>query len=164
MKRCALVALPAILISMFYLPLFCFSQQQYFQKTYEFTQSTTARSIKPTYDNGFIICGATHEGSGGGDDLDFLLIKTDSIGNKQWYKHYGDIRNDKAYSVVETPDSGFAICGQTQCEGGYKDLYLIKTDRFGNKIWESKAGSEYNEYGMNIQNTADGGFIVVLFY
>lgn len=147
-----------------FLPLIGMSQQQFFQKTYEFSQSTTARSIKPTYDNGFIICGATHEGSGNGNDLDFLLIKTDSMGTKKWYKHFGDIRNDKAYSVVETADSGFAICGQTQCEGGYKDLYIVRTDKDGNKLWDTKVGGEYNEYGMNIQNTTDGGFIVVGFY
>ena len=61
------------------------------------------------------------------------LVKLDSDGNLLWSKSYGGSGNDFGWSVEQTTDSGFVITGNTDSFGrGNRDVYLIKTDRFGN--------------------------------
>jgi len=61
------------------------------------------------------------------------FVKLDSDGNMLWSKTYGGSGNDFGWSVKQTMDSGFVITGNTDSFGrGNRDVYLIKTDRFGN--------------------------------
>jgi hypothetical protein len=61
---------------------------------------------------------AGHTRSFGAGLHDFLLLKTDSLGNLQWVKTYGGPNEDWAYSVYEAHDPG-----STESFGaGLKDL------------------------------------------
>lgn len=113
-------------------------------KTYGGVSSDYAYSVKETADSGFIIAGITNSFGIGGD---VYLIRTDASGNHLWSKSYGGAGRDVGWSVQNTLDGGFAIGGYTTSFGaGNNDVYLIKTDEFGNSgCHESTAATVVND-------------------
>lgn len=80
--------------------------------------------IKQTYDKGYILVGYSEQ-TGRGEDV--YVVRTDSMGDTLWTKTLGGIDDERAYSVVQTPDSGFAIVGQTYSFGaGGSDAFFLK--------------------------------------
>jgi hypothetical protein len=116
------------------------------------------RSVQQTSDGGFIIVGYTASFGAG----DVWLIKTDANGNKQWDRTFGGRYPDGGWSVQQTSDGGFIIVGDTASFGaGWADVWLIKTDADGNKLWDRTFGGSSYDYGYSVQQTSDGGFIIV---
>lgn len=110
--------------------------------------------INLTSDGGYIICGISAS--------QVYLVKTDVDGNTLWEKHFGGDKEEEGYSVQQTMDGGFIICGETQSFGsGNSDIYLIKTDESGNKIWEKAIGGTSEDCGYSVQQSTDGGFIII---
>jgi hypothetical protein len=96
----------------------------------EYGKDYHSNSAISVSDNGFITEineGQANNGSNMG------LLKTDSLGNVLWSKKYGGLLEDNCNSVVETNDGGFLLVGYTNSFGsGSKDIYIVKTDNFGN--------------------------------
>ena len=83
-----------------------------------------AFDIKECYDHGFIMVGYSEQ-PGRGEDV--YIVRTNSIGDTLWTRTLGGDYNDRAYSVVQTPDSGFAIVGNTYSYGaGGSDAFFLK--------------------------------------
>lgn len=118
------------------------------------------RSIVKTFDGGYAIAGTTSSFGAGSDD--FYLIKTDGMGTVQWTKTYGGSGSDQAWELVQTPDSGFCIAGQTASFGASpNDCYVVRTDANGNLIWDKKVGAASQaDIAYSITNTNDGGFAI----
>jgi len=132
------------------------------EKTFSKNKNDYADSVDKTSDGGYILAGGTGTISIGTPDLvDVYLIKTDSNGNKQWDKIFGGAKSDTAHSVQQTSDSGYIIAGFTTSFDTYGDAYLIKTDSSGNKQWEKNFGGAYTDGAYSVQQTTDGGYIVV---
>ncbi len=88
-------------------------------------------SVDESSDGGFIITGETR--SFGIGQQDVYLIKTDNTGDTLWTKRFGDINESRGFSVQETQDGGYVLCGSTySSETENTDVYLIKTDVNGN--------------------------------
>ncbi|MBI2970861.1 MAG: hypothetical protein HYY37_00405 [Candidatus Aenigmarchaeota archaeon] len=126
--------------------------------------------VQKTSDGNYIITGMTASFSEKGVE-DVYLLKIDSHGNKLWEKAIGGDKSEMGYSVQQTTDGGYVIVGQTvwsikgadMGEGGYasqSDIYLIKTDTYGNKIWEKTFGGSSMDRGFSVQQTSDGGYII----
>jgi hypothetical protein len=78
-----------------------------------------------------------------------------------WTQAYGGIASDWAYSVVETPDGGFAIAGATHSfsTGPFPyllpDFWLVKTDALGNMQWNRTYA---DGVAYSLIATSDGGY------
>jgi hypothetical protein len=130
-----------------------------FEKTYGGTLSDAGFSVHQIKDGGFIIAGYTWSFGSGWSDV--YLIKTDPFGDTLWTKTYGDVSGDRGLSVRQTSDSGFIITGSKRTfSGGYIDVYLIKTDSFGDTLWTKTFGGHKYDYGSSVQQTSDGGFVI----
>ncbi|RLF41680.1 MAG: hypothetical protein DRN12_02570 [Thermoplasmata archaeon] len=115
--------------------------------------------VEETRDGGFIIVGEFDRF--GCDDI--WLIKTDSEGNMVWNKSFGGGSWDEAYCVKETIDEGYIIVGGTYSYSRYgdEDLWLIKTDQYGNKEWGRILGGSGYDGGHFVDVINDGSYIVV---
>jgi len=114
-------------------------------------------SVQQTADGGYIICGKI------GDHL--WLIRTDAEGNTIWDKTFVAQHIDQGNSVQQTTDGGYIVCGWTcpLIQGwivGKPNVWLIKTDIDGNKLWDKMFGGELYAEGASVQQTTDGGYII----
>jgi len=133
------------------------------------------------YDEGLsVIC--TNDGGYaiGGYTFDFLpppnltgdpiVIKTDSVGNQQWFKNYGTPYIDSHGMICSTQDGnmvlGFGYCdsmsgGGPSTEGNpFRKITFIKIDNSGNTIWNKKYGKSEGELELvNIRENSDGTII-----
>lgn len=119
-----------------------------------------ANSIQLTYDGAFIIAGTKEVEPYDDPHQEFWLIKTDVDGNMLWDRTYGGAGYDAAYSVRQASDSGFILVGTTEIPGSLEDIRLVKTDRDGNLLWEKTYGGLLNDAGMDLLQTADGGYLL----
>jgi hypothetical protein len=82
--------------------------------------------------------------------FDVYLLRIDNNGDTLWTRTFGGDGGQQGFSIKETSDRGFIICGSTN------DIsYLVKTDSEGNLIWErTHAGN----CAYDVIQTADGGY------
>ena len=117
-------------------------------------------SVQQTSDGGYIIAG--YNFSWTTFDVDIYLIKTDAIGDTIWTRTYGGSNDDKGYSVQQTSDGGYIIAGKTSSYGaGSSDVWLIKTDANGDTVWTRTFGGDLSDIGKSVQQTENGGYIIV---
>mgnify|MGYP003324117204 FL=1 len=130
------------------------------QRSYGDAQDETANSIDISIDGGFIISGEVINENTGFSLC--YLIKIDNEGELDWSNTFGGSQNDNGLSVISTNDAGFAITGMTRSLGDSNgDVWLIKVNSNGEMEWERTYGGDDNEYGRTIQQTVDGGYIII---
>lgn len=117
--------------------------------------------IIQTGDGGYAFVGATQSWGGSGGKI--WLVKIDADGNQQWVQTYGGTGEPtpNAFSVVQTPDRGYAIAGVTYSFGAVGgDFCLIKTDSSGNSVWAKTYGGSNYEVAYGMVQSDDGGFLL----
>lgn len=122
-------------------------------KTFDNEDYESGSYVDQTTDNGYITTG-----SAGGD---LWLIKSNSQGKTLWIKTYGGEDSDTGAGVQETNDGGYVIVGSTSSFGNLTQVWLIKTDANGDTLWTKTFGGISSDYGHSIQQTTDGGYIIV---
>jgi len=135
-------------------------------KAYGRPGSEAAVSVKQTTDGGYIIAG-TSENTLGPLGPDMCLIKTNSVGDTLWAKLYGGSMIDECYEVIQTTDGGYIMVGKSfsfSTSGDY-DVYVVKVNSLGNVQWSKTYGDSgngsKNDIGYSIQQTSDGGYVIV---
>jgi len=129
-----------------------------FQKTYGGNADDEGYCVQQTSDGGYIISGQTI--SYGAVGWDVYLIKTNNTGDTLWTKTFGGTNHESGYSVIQTNDGGYIVCGVTNSFSNPYDVYLLKTDSNGNLLWSKAYGGANLESGKCVQQTNDNGFII----
>jgi hypothetical protein len=112
-------------------------------------------SVVQTHDGGFAFVGY---GKIGG----LLLVKTDASGNSEWNKtYYSGEGDDRAASIIQTSDGGYAIVGTMVGVHQPNRYWLIKTDSFGNKLWDQGYGESGLDSTFSGIQTTDGGYAII---
>ena len=116
-----------------------------------------AKAILST-DDGYVMAGSTE--SYGHGDFDAYLVKLDKEGKQVWYNAFGGKDDETAEDIIAT-DDGYILVGSTDSFGlNYKDIYVIKTDKKGKKVWERKYGGNYDDEAYAISKAPDGGYVI----
>ncbi len=136
-------------------------RNQVFIKLFGGTGSEEGNDFLQMNDDGFIIVGSTTSYDEG--DKDVFIVKTDSVGNKQWTRRYGDQFDNLARSVILSSDNNsIIICGETQRENDRRDILLIELDLNGNLINQQNHGrAEWDEFGVDIIEAISDGYLIV---
>lgn len=130
-----------------------------FARTFGGSGSDLGYSVQQTSDSGYIILGQT--ASFGAGKKDAWLIKADANGAEMWSRTFGGSEDDGGYAVLQTDDCGFIMAGYTMSFGaGETDIWLIKTDAEGKKVWSRTIGGSGIDLGFSVRQTMDGGYII----
>jgi parallel beta-helix repeat protein len=115
------------------------------------------RSLVQTKDDGFVLIGTlNHNGK-----INLFVTRTDASGNMLWNRTYDNGGWSFGYSVITAKDGdGFILLGNTNATGfpGLWNVWLIRTDPFGNVIWNSTYGGDSGSFGCSVIPTKDGGY------
>lgn len=128
------------------------------QKTFGGLSDDIGAAILQTSEGGYIMTG--HTSSYGAGGMDIWMIKTDAQGNEIWSETLGGKGDEFVTSVQQTSDDGYIMVGITSSYGsGGRDLWMTKTDALGNKQWDKTFGGSWDDGGISVRQTRDGGFI-----
>jgi hypothetical protein len=128
--------------------------------------------IAKTSDNGFVVVGNTFSTNGdillNHGESDMWMIKLDEEGNLIWEQTYGGSQFDLAQAVVQSKDGGFLITGNTKSDdkdsslnNGENDIWLVKTNAFGDLVWEKSFGGSGLDFGFDLLENTDGSILIV---
>ena len=126
-------------------------------RTYGGAGDEYGRSVQQTSDGGYIVAGWTFSF---GNAQQAYLIKTNAGGDTLWTRTYGGGGDDGGGSVQQTSDGGYIVAGWTGSFGYGDQVYLIKTDAYGDTLWTRSYGGEGADLALSVQQTSDEGYIV----
>ena len=132
-------------------------------------------------DTGFIVVGyslsmdgdvTTHFGSPPYSDT--WLLKLNDTGRIMWQRSLGGPGGEIGYRVKQTTDGGYIIASVATASGGEVtgfhsgvsgsyDFWIAKTDDTGALVWQNCYGGSDFDQPYAIQQTADGGYLVLGF-
>jgi hypothetical protein len=90
-----------------------------------------------------------------------LLLVSLSNAQQRWERTYGGSDYDGGMSVQQTTDGGYIVAGSTYSFGNECQVYLVKTNASGDTLWTKNYGEMLKEEGMSVQQTSDGGYIIL---
>lgn len=135
---------------------------QVWEKTYGGPARDEALDMIRCSGGGFVVAGrAGWTESLGVRGEDVYLMKVDEEGNMIWNRTYGGTDSDRANCVVGSEDGGYVMGGITKSFGGDSyDVYVLKIDHRGEKVWERAYGGDGWDEASCIVRSGDGGFIL----
>ncbi len=79
----------------------------------------------------------------------------------EWDLTLGGEGDDFAHAVIQTSDGGYIVVGETGSSGsGRQDVWLIRIGADGTEEWSKTYGGPEDDIGYDVQQTADGGYII----
>jgi len=136
-----------------------------------------ARSVAVDRDGGIYITGNT-DGDLGGENIirrqDAFIVKYDSSGSIQWTRLLGAFYDDKGYSIAAGQEGNIYVTGMTTvwpsephmhgdtgaCHGAGEDIFLIKFDASGNRLWTAVWGRLSSDEGLCVAMDESGDIYV----
>ena len=151
------------------------SGNKIWDKSFGGTEWDGAYALRATADGGAVIGGFSHspvsgnKSSEGFGNLDFWVVRVDSLGEKLWDKSYGGSSSDVLFGLDETLDGGYVLAGssrsamdgnKTSPNFGDNDYWVVRLDSSGNKVWDRAFGGKGDDTAFAVVKTKDGGFIL----
>ncbi len=127
-------------------------------KTYGGGMDEYAYCVDRTYDNGCIITGKTYSYGNGGSDI--YTIKIDSLGDIEWMGLYGSYLDEAGFSVQQTADSGFVVCGTAYVTLLGYEWCLLRYNQRGTLIWNRFQGSLNDDSAFSVQEIGQNNYVV----
>ncbi|MFX1253158.1 MAG: hypothetical protein ACFFCZ_16240 [Promethearchaeota archaeon] len=125
-------------------------------RTYGREEFNAASALIQTADGGYALAGET---TSNGTMPNSWLVKTDNNGRMQWNRTYGGEKRDAASALIQTPDGGYTLAGETYSYGaGSSDFWLVKTDSDGITQWIRTYGGAEDDSAQALIQTTDGGY------
>jgi hypothetical protein len=125
----------------------------------------------PSADGGFVAIGSSSgnagdaQGNHGSNDM--WVIKVDASGKLVWQRQFGGSSDDGGYCIANAQDGGFLAVGYAGSNNfdvignhGGMDIFVVKMDANGNKLWTKCYGGSGDEQGISVVATNDGGYII----
>jgi hypothetical protein len=140
-------------------------------------------SMEQTSDGGYIIGGISMSGISGDKTQetwggkDYWIVKTDSLGNKQWDKDFGGTSaEDDIGKIAQTTDRGYLVSGtsfsplsgnKTENNLANPQTWVLKTDSLGfiqwDKTLQSTGTNNFSSRGGIAIQANDGCFVMANF-
>ncbi len=122
--------------------------------------STGAREIIFVNNSGYVTIG--NKSLGTIQTADFYIVRIKLNGDTLWTKTIGGNYIDDAYSIQNTSDNGFIVCGWTNSftNGLKHESYIIKLDSNGNQQWYKVFSDLGGDESYSIR-AINNGFIIV---
>ncbi|MHA2405683.1 MAG: hypothetical protein ACXADB_06730 [Candidatus Hermodarchaeia archaeon] len=129
-------------------------------QTYGGADQDVGEALLEVDSGGFLLAGWTK--SIGLGDADVWMVRTDANGNLLWSRNYGAKLTDHAHAVIEVSTGGFLLVGGTTSYGaGDMDVWLIRTDAFGDMVWNQTFGGSGYDVGRSVVELSTGEFALV---
>jgi hypothetical protein len=129
-------------------------------RTYGGAGADAGHAVRQIADGGYIIVGNTESFGAGGQDV--WLVKTDAGGDTTWTKTFGGVADDFGVAVQQADDHGYVIAANTLSFGlGFHDVWLIKIDSNGRRMWERTYGGFRHDCAASLQKTQDRGYVIL---
>lgn len=152
--------------------------QVLWQNAYGGSKDETYGKLLALPDGGFLLCATSNSLASGSKtanyfaSADFWIVRLDDQGNQIWDKCHGSRNDEHLTSVVSLPDGGFLLGGESlfsdvpggdRSSKGYAmlDLWLMRIDTDGNKVWDKALGGYFDEYLYQMLPSEDGGFYIL---
>ncbi len=134
---------------------------QGWERTYGGTDIDIGYAVLQTPNGDFISCGYSTS-YGDGVHQVVYLVRTDIDGTVIWEQIHEE-SNIKLYgqSIIEVSDGNYLIAGYQTKDNGDQNIYLLKIDPDGEKIWSSTVDSPGKDFGYQVIETSDNGFVIV---
>lgn len=105
-----------------------------------------------------MLVGCSQSGNGSWDGY---VSKIEANGEEEWFRYYGTERADCFFDGMPAPDGGAILAGITYSMGaGSGDFYLVRTNLYGEPIWEQAYGGNLGERAWSMAGTSDGGYVL----
>jgi len=115
--------------------------------------------VLPLPSSDFLFAGTTH--SYGGSGGDFWLFKTSAQGDSLWSHTYGVTGDQTCSSLEATSDGGYMLSGVTcSSPGANTDIFLVKTDAWGNAAWTRTIGDTTSEQIARVIALPQGNYML----
>jgi len=125
-------------------------------RTFSTGEYDVAHDVTELQDGGYAVSGGIKDGNEGV----LLLLRIDSVGNQLWNRTFarGVDRTFDCYTVIETPDHGFCLRGRETHLLTNDTFWLVRTNYFGNILWEYALGPQTVRV-YSVINAKGGGFV-----
>ena len=132
-------------------------------KTFGGDELDEGRGVSMDTDGNIVVTGYTR--SKGAGDADMWMIKLDPDGKLLWDKTFGGTSRDYGNSVLVDRNGDYVVAGSTASKGtGFADVWVVKLDKTGKKIWDKTFGGENEDKAFGIIQDGQGNYVLAGVY
>lgn len=130
------------------------------QKAYGGSSRDKAYGVVGLKDGGAFVVGGSKSYGKGREDM--LVVRFDKSGKTIHRSSYGGKQQDVANSVTATSDGFYMAAGFSKSfsKNNDKDVYLVKFDIDGKRLWQKSYGGDEDDEATSIVATNGGGALI----